>query len=112
MNEPAYDRWRERRANRKKRAKDGTQFFWVQELRRELYSPSDPINQEVTAKTKEVLRVWCKGALKTMKEGEGERYVEGNGRVDSLAVGDQTDEMKIDFEGTCVKRVGLVLQPV
>ena len=96
MQEPAYDRWRRRRDNRSAAAKDGTPFVVIRELRRELYTPQDPINQEVTPQTKAALQVWCGGALKTMVEGQGARYLRGG----DLGVDNQTEEMKIDFKGT------------
>ena len=96
INEPAYQRWRRRRANRGTAAKDGTPYKPTQELRRELYTPRDPIHQEVAPQTKAALKVWCMGALKTMVEGQGARYIRGG----DLGVDNQTEEMKVDFKGT------------
>ena len=96
INEPAYARWRRRRDQRGASSKDGTPYYVNRELRRELYMPQDTINREVTPKTKAALQVWCSGALKTLVEGQGARYIRGG----DLGVDNQTDEMKVDFEGT------------
>ena len=96
IREPAYDKWHKDRADTDITAKDGTPYKLIQELRREPYSPADPVLREVWSLTKESLRVFISGSLKTMEEGQGDRYTAGG----DMGVDNQTEQMKADFAGT------------
>ena len=68
----------------------------MQKVRSELYSPKERTNAQTEALTKATIEVWCTGMLKTLKDGEGSRYITGG----EYGIDKQTELMKEHFRST------------
>ena len=97
LDEVRYTTWKQRRANSSVPCVDGSEMVDdVRLVRAEVYSPSDATNKQTDVLTKAAIEVWCKGMLKTLKEGQSARYLSGG----EFGIDKQTEEMKKHLKHT------------
>ena len=97
LDEERYTTWKQRRANSRAPCVDGTAMMDdVRLVRAEVYRPSDATNKQTDTLTKAAIEVWCKGMLKTLKEGQSARYLSGG----EFGIDKQTEEMKKHLKHT------------
>ena len=77
----AHTSWKQQRANSKAPCVDGSEMLPdVRLVRAEVYCPADSTNKQTDLLTKAAIEVWCKGMLKTLKEGQSARCLSGGQR--------------------------------
>lgn len=97
LDEVRYTTWKQRRASSRTPCVDGSEKVHdVRLVRAEVYNPSDATNKQTDALTKTAIEVWCKGMLKTLKEGQSARYLSGG----EFGIDKQTEVMKNHLKHT------------